>query len=265
MSKSVYLQNLLDEIGGSINSLNTIAVSLSHLSPSSVAPSGLNITWNPVNVSVSAKNARRFAIRSSVVFHAEMLFEYLSELSKDPFWASSGLNFNVPLKSKDSKARRVSAFCKTIPDIDREWVILVELMCHWRNKIVHAKSNAQISSKDRQYLESKAQEIHDNYYHFDVNKAVEDFRADKVTLKEATTLTTFLIKCCSAIDTYYLSFVKNASEADVINILSKEKEFLVLTKQSNSPKKIRQVKAWLNMHYGMLSSDMIDGLVTYYT
>lgn len=264
MSKSVYLQKLLDEIGGSIHSLNTIAISLSYLSPASVVPSGLNITWNPVNVSGAAKNSRRFAIRSSVVFHAEMLFEYLSEISKDPFWRRSGLNFNVPLKSQDSKARRVSALCKEIPNLEREWMILAELMCHWRNKIVHAKSNAQISSKDRQFLQGKAQEIHDNYYHFDVNKAIEDFRADKVTLKEVTTLTTFLLKCCTAIDAYYLSLVQGTSQTDVIGILSQEKVFVSLTKQSTSAKKERQLKMWLNMHYGILSQEMIDSLVKHY-
>lgn len=265
MSQSVYLQKILDEIGGSIHSLNTIAVSLSHLSPSSSAPAGLNITWKPVNVSGASKNARRFAIRSSVVFHAEMLFEYLSELSKDPFWKTSGINFNVPLKSQDSKARRFSAFCKSIPNIDREWVILTELMCHWRNKIVHAKSNAQVSSSDRQFLQKKAQCIHDNFYHFDVNKAIEDYRADKVTLKEATTLTTFLIKCCNAIDAHYLSLVQLVSKEGVVDVLNKEKEFIVLTKQSISDKKTRQLEAWLKMHFGILSTEMIDELVKHYT
>lgn len=264
MAKSGYLLKLLDEIGGSIHSLNTIAVSLSHLSNTSTAPAGLNITWKPVNVTGASRNARRFAIRSSIVFHAEILFEYLSELSKDPFWSPSGINFNVPLKSQDSKARRVSAFCNNIPGIEKEWMILTELMCHWRNKIIHVKSKSKISSKDKQFIQSKSQDIYNNFYHFDVNKAIEDFRADKVTLKEATTLTTFLIKCCNAIDDYYLSLVENTKKLDVITILNREKEFIVLTKQSPSKKKTRQIERWLKLNYNIFSDKVIDELIEYY-
>ncbi|OLQ95307.1 hypothetical protein BIY21_20825 [Vibrio ponticus] len=263
--KSPYLHKLTDEVGGSIHSLNTIAVSLSHLSNSTTTPAGLNITWKPVNVGGASKNARRFAIRSSIVFHAEMLFEYLSELSKDPFWSPSGINFNIALKSQDSKAKRVSAFCKSIPGIEREWVVLTELMCHWRNKIVHAKSNANISSKDKQFLQSKSNDIYKDYYHFDVDKAISDFRADKVTLKEATTLTTFLIKCCNAIDDHYLNLVNNTKIADVISILNKERDFVVLTKQSKGEKRTRQIERWLEVNYSIFSPALIKDLVEHYT
>lgn len=261
MSKSIYLKKLLDEIGGSINSINTIAVSLSSLKSSTKVPDGLNITWKPSDVPAAARNARRFANRSALVFHAEILFEYLSDLSRDSLWSISNKSFNKALNSQDSKARRVSAFCKSIPGIEREWIILVELMCHWRNKIVHAKSKAQISASDRKFLVSKSSDIAQNFYHFDVNKAIEDFRADKVTLKEVTTLTTFLIKCCTAVDKYYVDLVNKSSLDEISSTIIKNKEFQILTKQTSSPKKSRQIRSWIEMHYSILDKNVIDKLV----
>jgi len=265
MPNSIYLNKLLDEVGGSIHSINTIAVSLSHISSTTVAPDGLNITWKPVNVSAASKNARRFAIRSALVFHAEMLFEYLSDLSKDAFWKASGKNFNIPLNSQDSKARRVSAFCKDIPGIEREWLILTELMCHWRNKIVHAKSNAQISASNRKFLLSQSRQISKNYYHFDVEKAIDDFRADTVTLKEVTTLTTFLIKCCRAIDAHYLSLANNSSADEISNVILENREFKVITKQPSSPKKSRQVRYWVEMNYSIFNEEVVNSLIEQHT
>lgn len=263
MSESKHLKKLLNEIGSSVHNINTIAVSLSNLSPGTQVADSLNIRWKPVDVTKSAICARRFAVRSAIVFCAEALFEYLSNLSGDPLWIAlgNGKNFHEELAANDSKAKRFSEFCKGISGIDREWAILVELLCHWRNRIVHAQSKASISAKDRQILESKAKEINENFYHFDVFKAFNDFEADRVTLKEATTLITFVIKCCRKIDEYYISKLKVLDLPSCEAIISADETFIHLAKQQESLKKNRKLTTYIKINYGLLSQKNIDSLV----
>lgn len=258
----------MDEIGHSVHNLNTIAVALSNLSDSSDVSPALNIKWEPKNVSVSSVSARRFAVRSSIVFAVETLFEYMCSISTDPIWQAleNGMDFRNELPSQDSKAKRFSVFSKNISGIEREWYLLVEFMCHWRNRIVHANtSKAAISSTDRQFIESKAEEIYENFHHFDVRKAFMDYEADKVTLKEATTLVTFLIKCCRKIDQFYLSSISTCRDEVFHEILEREKVFCSLLKHKPSVKRSRQISRFALLTLNFLPENKIESLIKKYT
>ncbi|MCL6272234.1 hypothetical protein M3P05_20135 [Sansalvadorimonas sp. 2012CJ34-2] len=268
MAATKYLQFLLDEIGHSVHNLNTIAVSLSNLPSEPTVNPSLNIRWEPKNVKASSISARRFAIRSSIVFATELLFEYLSSISDDVFWKSTDqeLNFKKPLAAHDSKAKRFSEFCKNVPGIEHEWILLVELMCHWRNRIVHAStSKAQLSSSDRKYLEEKSSDIYNHFHHFDVIKTLSDYEADKVTLKEATTLITFLIKCCRKIDEYYFSSINQLSTEYFVKTLETDEQLIKIAKQQESSKRQRQIARYIKVTFSHLPEDKLAGIVQMYT
>lgn len=261
MSETKYLQSVLDEIGYSVHNLNTIAVALSNLSSNHQVNPTLNIKWEPKNVDKSSVAARRFAVRSSIVFAAESLFEYMHSISSDSLWKAldNKLDFSVSLTAHDSKAKRFSEFCKSIPGINKEWYLLVELMCHWRNRIVHAStSKAQLSSSDTQFLQNKSIELYNNYHHFDVNKTLADYEADKVTLKEATTLIAFLIKCCRKIDEFYMSSISSLSNDVYFDLLDQDEQFKQLIRQQPSNKRKRQMKKYISLKLSMLPKCKID-------
>lgn len=259
MSETTYLKVFLDDIGHSVHCMNTIAVSLSQLTPETTPPEELNISWKPGNISSSSINARRFAIKSSIVYSVESLFEYLSKISKDKFWSGTGKNFNESSNQNVSKADRVSGFLTGIPNIEKEWIILTELLCHWRNKVVHANSsNACISKTSKQYLFGKSQKIFDEYYHFDVNLALDNFDKNKFTLKDVTTLITMLIKCARAVDACYISTAISQSDEAIYEAMLDNQSLQTIMKQQKSDKRQRQAIKWVELNYGFLGRDVIE-------
>ncbi|WP_041412738.1 hypothetical protein [Shewanella frigidimarina] len=262
MSETTYLKVFLDDIGHSVHCMNTIAVSLSQLTPETTPPKELNISWKPGNVTSSSINARRFAIKSSIVYSVESLFEYLSKISKDNFWSGTGKNFNESSKQNISKADRVADFLTGIPDIKKEWIIFTELLCHWRNKVVHANSsNACISKLSKQYLVENSQRIFDDFYHFDVNLALDNFGNNKFTLKDVTTLITMLIKCARAVDAYFISTVKSQSDDAIYEVILNNHSFQTIMKQQESDKRFRQAIKWAELNYGFLGMGTITRVI----
>lgn len=264
MPQTTYLNNFLNEVGHSVHCMNTIAVALSHLDKNTKVPEQLNISWESNNIEQSSKNSRRFAIKSSIVFCIESFYEYLAKVSKDPFWLKSNKSFNDSkgLNNKTlSKAERTVRLLKDISTVEKEWIILVELLCHWRNRVVHTStSNAKISKSSRQYLLSKEDQIYNNYHHFSVSIALENFSQNKFTLKDATTLITIVIKCARKIDEEFFLAMTLKPYTDIIDIID-SKEFDVIKKQNKSAKKNRQLEKWLSINYNFLSQETIKKIV----
>lgn len=268
MTETKYLEDLLDEIGQAVHNINTIAVALSNLPSNYQISPALNIKWEPKSINASSIVARRFTVRAAIVFAAEMLFEYMNKISHDVLWKSleNNLDFNKELAAQDSKAKRFSNFCKSIPGIEKEWFLLVELMCHWRNRIVHSStSKAQLSSSDRKYLESKSQEIYESFHHFDVKKTLNDYAADHVTLKEATTLITFLIKCCRKIDKYFIESIAECNDALFYEVLNEDDVLRKIKKQKLSTKRTRQIERYIRINLNYLPNEKVEAILRSYT
>jgi hypothetical protein len=135
---------------------------------------------------------------------------------------------------------------------------LTELLCHWRNKVVHAKSsNACISKSSKQYLVEKSQQISDNFYHFDVNIALDNYDKNKFTLKDVTTLITMLIKCARAVDAYFILTAKSQSDEVIYEAIQNNHTFQTIIKQQESDKRYRQAIRWVELNYGFLGKDTI--------
>lgn len=260
--ESSHLREFLNDVGHSVHCMNTIAVALSQISDETTTPSELNISWKSANVKQSSINARRFAVKSAIVYSVESLFEYLSKISNSELWLSDELNFNVKNSPNDSKADRVVRFLSNTPDVEMEWIILTELLCHWRNKVVHAKaSNAKLSKASLSYLADNSSKIYENYHHFDVKEALENFDTGKYTLKDVSTLITMVIKSVRAIDKLFIQQASSIPATDILTHLLKNDQFGQFMKHADKETKVRKIKAWLEMHFGFLGESTILEIV----
>lgn len=95
-------------------------------------------------------------------------------------------------------------------------------------------------------------------------KTLEDYDADKVTLKEATTLITFLIKCCRKIDEHYISSISGLSNQVYSEVLDNDDQFNLLKKQVGSAKRNRQIKKYIGVKLPYLSAEKITMLANEY-
>lgn len=257
--ESLELKKFMIDVGNSVHSMNTIAVALSLLPDDNVAtPASLNISWNPKNLEYSKILARNYAERSSYVYAAESLFEYLRTISKNALWNYPDQNF----QGDEKKAIKVYKFLKVIPGVSETMAILCELLSHWRNRIVHLNtSNASISSSKRNHLIEERNNIYDNFYHFDIIEALTHYDKKKITLKDTSTLITISIKSARLVDEY---FFKGVSKKEIENIeieLLKDKSFQKIIAQNESKKKTRQITKWININYPYLKNKISSKLI----
>jgi len=245
---TIELKDFLKEIGDSVHSMNTIAVALSTMpNENPEIPDGLDISWKPQNLNRSKTISRNYAERSALVYAAESLFQFLESISTNIFWKYPEINFN----GKEKKADKVYKFLTSIPTISKEMAILAELLCHWRNKVVHAKaSNAILSSNKKDLLISKRDDIYETFHHFDVSIALDNFTKNRITLKDVSTLITIVIKCARLVDEYYFDGIAELNDINTyLSFFLMDSEFQLIYNQEHSNKKERQLNTWLNMHY----------------
>lgn len=257
--ESLELKNTLSEIGAIVHSINTIAVSLSLMPNEGVSvPESLNISWKPSNIELSKKRARTLAYKSIYVYVAESLFEYLNSISKNPLWRHKNINF----QGQEKKADRVYSFLTSIPDIDVNIAILVELLCHWRNRIIHNSSSADLSHQKKSNLLMVKNDIYALYHHFDTECALNNFKNNIVTLKDVSTLSTMVIKCCRIVDEYFFLGIAKLSNTEIFDLIKGYPEFTKIIKYQKTLKRERQVRRWLEIHFPYLGPDRIDNIAT---
>lgn len=260
-AKTTFLNNFLNDVGNSVHSMNSISVALSSLTESTSVPKGLNISWNVGSVQATKEMSRNFAIRSTIVYVSESLTEYLKAISKSPLWNDANKIFSQ--MAGDGKALKKYNFLVGINNIEEEWPILVELMEHWRNRVVHSyTSNAKLSSKKRQKLRSLKSKIKSELHSFDIDEALNNFEKNKNTLKDVSTLSSVAIKCARAVEDYYLSILPDEKNIDLyIELLKKDENFNRISLQQKSEKKIRQIKKWLEINYDYLEERIKDSIL----
>lgn len=254
-TKTSFLQIFLNDIGNSVHSMNTIAVSLSNINPTIETPEGLNISWNVGNLQATKEMSRNFVVRSAIVYAVEALYEYLRSISNSPLWIQDNKFSDV---DGDSKAIKTYNFLNSLKSIQEEYIILVELLCHWRNKVVHSyTSNAQLSSRKIQRIQAFEEKLFQELRHFSINIALENFQKQQVTLKDASTLITLTIKCARAVEEYYINQLPNNK---YIDFLKSDITFNKIYTQQNSEKRTRQIKKWISLNHSYISQDIIDNI-----
>jgi len=257
--ETIEIKRFIREIGESVHSMNTIAVGLSKLNVDNCdIPKGLEISWKPVDIETSKIKSRNYAERAAIIYSVESFFVYLETISQNPFWNHPEINFKK--EHNKTKADKVYEFLDQIPKVSDEVKILAVLACHWRNKIVHSSSsNVKLDNGKIGRIRQLRDFVYENYHHFDINIALENYDNKKITLKDSSTLITILIIAARKIDEFF--FDKFSYEKSVTTIkesLNDNENLSEIRKQQDSIKKTRQIKTFIGMSFPFLDQKQID-------
>lgn len=189
------LQPFLDATGRIVHHLNAIAVGLSAVEAGTATkPATMDITWNPHDPRTSSRQARAFALRSTLVFLSEEVNAYLDRLTTLPC-----VKRPADWESKSKTERLLSVW--RLLKLDEDFILAGALLVgHWRNRNVHRKSNARLTDTQRNIFVDAAQEIADKFKNLDPKRTLEDFDKDLPTLKDVSSLTAMTIRCMKRLD-----------------------------------------------------------------
>ena len=190
------LHDFLKSIGKIQHHLHTIVVGLSAVeSGAAVKPDDLDITWKVSDPMGSAREARRFALASTLVFVAEGLCEYAKRVL-----SYRALAAGSEIKLPDERADRLAAVVKLV-DLTPQYIgIAPVLIVHWRNRIVHQGSNASLNMAQEQLLVANAKAAFEAFKNVDVAKLLGDFERNLPTLKDVTVLIAMTVKALRQVD-----------------------------------------------------------------
>jgi hypothetical protein len=189
------LQPFLDATGRIVHHLNSIVVGLSAVEAgTAVKPATMDITWAPNDPRTSSRQARAFALRSTLVFLSEEVNTYLDSLSTFP-----GVKRPADWQSK-SKTERLLAVWRVLRLEDDFILVGALLVGHWRNRNVHRKSNARLTEAQRKLFLDAASDIRKDFKNLDPQRTLNDFEKDIPTLKDVSSLTAMTIRCVKRLD-----------------------------------------------------------------
>lgn len=186
-------RSLLHALGRVQHHLHT-AVGLSAVE-SGVAnkPDDLDIAWTSRDRVGSARETRRFLLKATMIFMVEKLNEYGGDVLK--YRA-----FSTGEQLAQSRADRVRALAQP-QEIEPACLALAPLMVtHWRNRILHGRSEARLTKTERDGLASAAETIRSVYKGIEISRLMDDFEDNRPTLKEVTVLLSMTTNFVRALD-----------------------------------------------------------------
>ncbi|UPT70422.1 MAG: hypothetical protein M0D53_15240 [Flavobacterium sp. JAD_PAG50586_2] len=91
---------------------------------------------------------------------------------------------------------------------------------------------------------------------------MNNFNTKKITLKDVSTLTTMVIKCCRKVDDLFFKGISEIKEfSDYKKHFITIEEFKKIHLQSKSDKRERQIEKWVRLNYHYLEEDKIEKLL----
>ena len=192
---TVFLKRFLDNVGRSIHSLNTVCVGLNGVSSGfATKPEDMDVTWKPGDVATSSAQARIFVIKSTYVFLSTNFEAYLKNIC-------SLFVSNVKDYSSKSLVEKVEYIYKKAGLNEKNYrLILLKMIIHMRNRIVHLSSKSKLSSSEKDKLLEEKDYIYSNHCHFDIQQMLENFSNSKYTLKDVSTMAANAIYVARIID-----------------------------------------------------------------
>lgn len=182
----------------------------------------------------AARKARKFAVESALIYVAEAQMQYISAISKLPRFKHLHENWK---DDSTAKAARVSDICTEIMITDDFLVPAVSLMLHWRNRVVHPNSNAQLTHQEKEQLRNNEAIIAKNYKDLSVDCLLCHFKERRPTLKDVSSLISMAINLTRKIDSQvFTAFSKEDLQAwlDHYGITAE----LEKVKKETSPQKV---------------------------
>ncbi len=193
--KTPAFRPFIDGVGKVVHHLNTIAVGLSGVeSGACKKPNGLDISWNPSDLRASSRDARSFALKSTLVFVAEELSIYTNEIIGSP---NIG---DIQLPKKLDRSIKFEHLCNHIGMSGAHLIYGPLLLIHWRNIIIHKKSNASLSSNQKQLFKDTRDVILSKYKNLCIDELLKHFDKKQPTLKDVSSLTAMTINSVKEIE-----------------------------------------------------------------
>lgn len=224
------LRQFLDEVGKVVHHLNSIAVGLSAVERGvAKKPAALDISWNPADAVASGRQARSFALRSTIVMLSELLGEYIAQVARFP--SCKGLL----LPAKGEREQKIEAIADFFSVADAELILGPLLIVHWRNRIIHRRSNAGLTRAQREQFISRKEVLVRSYKNLDPTLLLEHFDCNSPTLKDTSSLVAMTINFVKAVDG---SIAEPSSQEEVMEWIA----FMGLEDQLNRVNRISVAK-----------------------
>lgn len=220
------LNRFLHSLGRVQHHLHTAIVGLSAVERGTATkPNDLDIAWQAHDPVGSAREARRFLLRATLIFLSEELKEYATHVLR--YRGLIDGSAQVPA----SRFERIQMLCTT-EEIQPSYLAIAPLIVsHWRNRIVHRDSKPRRFAAERQLLLSQAEAVHRDYKGIEIPRLLRDFESDQPTLKDVTALLAMCIKFVRHVDSLLpeptsSKYVRLWLEAEdmLVDVLKLEKE-----------------------------------------
>lgn len=185
----------INAVGKTVHHLNTIAVGLSGVeSGDCIKPLGLDVSWSPADIKSSSRDARLFSLKATIVFVAEELCAYNSIIINSP---NIGEIKGAKKSDRSTKHQLLAEYLKIEPV---PLFLGPLLLIHWRNKIIHKKSNASLTLAQKQTFIADSLAVKSSYKNLCVEKLLDDFERGMPTLKEVSSLIAMTINYVNMIE-----------------------------------------------------------------
>ncbi len=182
------LRRFLSSVGRVQHHVYTAVVGLCGVEAGTVSkPADLDINWKATDLLGSSREARRFLLQATLVFVAEELGHYASQVLK--------FRGHQPVAERADRIRALGA-------VDPDYLGVGSLIVsHWRNRIIHRKSKARLTNNERELLVGRKATIASEFKHLDVEALLHQFDANQPTLKDVTVLLAMSIRFARLVDT----------------------------------------------------------------
>lgn len=181
------LRRFLSSLGRVQHHLYTAIVGLCGVEAGIVdKPVDLDIAWNATDRLGSAREARRFLLQSTLVFTAEELGEYATQVLK--------YRRHEPMAERADRLRALG-------EVNPPYLGIAALLgSHWRNRIIHRRSKARLTNPERQVLIDESATIREAFKNLDVDDLLQGFDTNQPTLKDVTVLLAMSIRFARSVD-----------------------------------------------------------------
>jgi hypothetical protein len=190
------LSDFLGEVGEAVANLNTAVVGLDAVEKGHEKPTTLSISWNPTDRIAAARKARRFVLESVLVRVAEALHKFVRATAQLPRFKTVRKNW---ANSENSSAERLADLAAETLGEENYLSVGATLLVHWRNRVVHPRSRAELTPKQRKTLTQAAKQIEKDFAGLSVEKLLHDFEVGQPTLKDISSLIAMSIKMARAV------------------------------------------------------------------
>lgn len=177
------LYTLLHDIGEAVACLNTCVVGLDAVEKGHEKPDSLDISWAPDDRGAAARKARKFVLEAVLVRVSEAVLEHAIAISRMSRFSQATAAWNSNTKS----ATKVWDVYRTVLE-DSYLVAAAVLLVHWRNRIVHRNSRAQLRHEEKKLLRRDEETISDKYKSLSIDRLFSHFEEGRPTLKDVSSL-----------------------------------------------------------------------------